>query len=49
MYAGSLVELSEMDSAVSTPLHPYTIGLLDAMPRLDSAGRFLKAHSGQRL
>jgi oligopeptide transport system ATP-binding protein len=33
MYAGSLVELAEKDLLFTHPLHPYSIGLLDAIPR----------------
>ena len=33
MYAGSLVELADKKSLFTNPLHPYTIGLLRAVPR----------------
>ena len=36
MYAGSIVEYADTRSLYSRPLHPYTWGLLKAMPRLDS-------------
>jgi peptide/nickel transport system ATP-binding protein len=34
MYAGSLVELGERDDIFRAPAHPYTRGLLDAVPTL---------------
>lgn len=34
MYAGSLVELGSKDDIFSAPAHPYTRGLLDAVPTL---------------
>ena len=37
MYAGSLVELADKKSLFTNPLHPYTIGLLRAVPRRDAA------------
>ncbi len=33
MYAGQLVEISDVASLYQRPLHPYTIGLLDALPK----------------
>lgn len=36
MYAGRLVEAGPTDSVFSEPKHPYTIGLLSSVPRLDS-------------
>ena len=35
MYAGKLVETAPTDILYSTPKHPYTIGLLGSVPRLD--------------
>lgn len=35
MYAGRLVELGKVDNIFEEPRHPYTIGLLKSMPRLD--------------
>lgn len=35
MYAGSLVETGPTDVIYSDPKHPYTIGLLASVPRLD--------------
>lgn len=35
MYAGEIVESGETDMVLRSPRHPYTQGLLDAVPRLD--------------
>ncbi len=34
MYAGQIVEYASTDSLFETPLHPYTMGLLDSRPKL---------------
>ena len=36
MYAGRVVECSDIVQLYSRPMHPYTQGLFDAVPRLDS-------------
>ena len=36
MYAGKLREVSEATELYTEPHHPYTIGLLQSVPRLDS-------------
>lgn len=36
MYAGNIVELAEVDDLFKSPLHPYTQGLLAAIPRPDA-------------
>jgi peptide/nickel transport system ATP-binding protein/oligopeptide transport system ATP-binding protein len=46
MYAGSLVELSDTKGVFSGPLHPYTIGLLNAMPRPEFRDTYLRAIPG---
>jgi oligopeptide/dipeptide ABC transporter ATP-binding protein len=46
MYAGALVEVAEIQSGVFEPLHPYTIGLLGAMPRPQEQNEYLKALPG---
>jgi oligopeptide transport system ATP-binding protein len=35
MYAGQVVEMAAVDDLYDRPQHPYTIGLLGALPRLD--------------
>ena len=39
MYAGRFVETGPVDQIFAQPLHPYTLGLLGSMPRLDEARR----------
>jgi oligopeptide transport system ATP-binding protein len=36
MYAGMLVETGTADQLFSSPRHPYTLGLLQSVPRLDT-------------
>ena len=40
MYAGNVVEVAEVGELFRNPLHPYTVGLLASIPRIDvpSAG-----------
>ncbi|GAA3611309.1 ABC transporter ATP-binding protein [Kineosporia mesophila] len=35
MYAGRIVEVGTRDEVLNSPQHPYTIGLLNSMPRID--------------
>jgi peptide/nickel transport system ATP-binding protein len=35
MYAGEIVERASVDALFATPQHPYTVGLLGSIPRLD--------------
>lgn len=37
MYAGRVVETGPSDDVFGAPAHPYTIGLLNSVPRLDTA------------
>ena len=39
MYAGRVVEEGALDQIFYEPRHPYTIGLLDSLPRLDADRR----------
>ena len=39
MYAGFIIEESTIDELYAHPQHPYTIGLLGSLPRLDDNGR----------
>jgi oligopeptide transport system ATP-binding protein len=36
MYAGHIVEKAPVDELYARPAHPYTIGLLNSLPRLDA-------------
>lgn len=39
MYAGHVMENASVDELYANPRHPYTLGLLGAIPRLDGGGR----------
>ena len=47
MYAGKVVERAPVQALFDTPQHPYTVGLLGAIPRLDLAQRRLASIEGQ--
>ncbi len=36
MYGGKIVERADVDSLFANPRHPYTLGLLDSVPRWDT-------------
>ncbi|GAA0696203.1 ABC transporter ATP-binding protein [Kitasatospora atroaurantiaca] len=38
MYAGRVVETAGVDELFARPRHPYTLGLIGAVPRLDTGG-----------
>ena len=43
MYAGRIVEYADVYTIFNTPKHPYTMGLLEAIPDIDmSRGQRLK-------
>jgi oligopeptide transport system ATP-binding protein len=46
MYAGRLVEKSDVFDLYANPAHPYTEGLIDSIPRLDQKGGTLNAIGG---
>jgi oligopeptide transport system ATP-binding protein len=47
MYAGFIIEEAPVKELYANPQHPYTLGLLASLPRLDSSGyRRLKAIPG---
>jgi oligopeptide transport system ATP-binding protein len=46
MYAGRIVETAPVIPLYAQPRHPYTIGLLESVPRLDSKGEVLPAIGG---
>jgi oligopeptide transport system ATP-binding protein len=39
MYAGLFMETGSAEQLFGTPRHPYTLGLLQSVPRLDAARR----------
>ena len=39
MYAGKVVEEASVDALFRAPLHPYTLGLIRSIPRLDLAAK----------
>ncbi len=47
MYAGKFVEEAGVDELFTQPRHPYTVGLLRSIPRLDAAGDRLTPIEGQ--
>ena len=46
MYAGRIVESGDVEDVISRPAHPYTRGLLDAVPRLESEQKTMKGIDG---
>ena len=47
MYAGCIVEEAEIDSLFAGPRHPYTIGLMHSIPRVDTDHERLSPIEGQ--
>jgi peptide/nickel transport system ATP-binding protein len=47
MYAGRIVERASVAALFAEPQHPYTVGLLGSIPRLDIAQERLAAIEGQ--
>ena len=46
MYASHLVELGEKREIFSNPMHPYTVGLMNSIPRMDTQTRYLTPIEG---
>jgi oligopeptide/dipeptide ABC transporter ATP-binding protein len=46
MYAGRIVEQADVRSLFRSPRHPYTVGLLDSIPRLDVETQSLRPIPG---
>ena len=46
MYAGRIVEAANVYDLYRKPCHPYTIGLLESIPRLDLRGQELRTIKG---
>ena len=38
MYTGQIVEYASVESLFSAPLHPYTVGLMESIPKIDAPG-----------
>ena len=46
MYAGRIVEESNVYDLYAQPAHPYTVGLLESIPRIDEKGQDLRTIKG---
>lgn len=46
MYAGTIVEEARADTIFSSPRHPYTVGLLESIPKIDEQHARLKTIPG---
>ena len=47
MYAGKIVELGDVSTIFESPRHPYTVGLMDSLPRIDADEDWLRPIPGQ--
>jgi oligopeptide/dipeptide ABC transporter ATP-binding protein len=47
MYAGKVVELGDVATIFASPRHPYTVGLMDSLPRLTADEEWLRPIPGQ--
>ncbi|MHB1243266.1 MAG: ABC transporter ATP-binding protein [Gaiellaceae bacterium] len=47
MYAGRVVEAGDVYTIFSNPRHPYTVGLMDSLPKLVGADEMLRPITGQ--
>src|SRR4030095_15301539 len=39
MYGGDIIEEAPVNELFANPLHPYTVGLIGSLPRLDESGQ----------
>ncbi|AWX54121.1 ABC transporter ATP-binding protein [Brevibacillus brevis] len=46
MYAGQVVEETDVDTLFDNPKHPYTIGLMNSIPELDEEREYLETIPG---
>ncbi|MDR7318332.1 MULTISPECIES: ABC transporter ATP-binding protein [Brevibacillus] len=46
MYAGQVVEETDVDTLFESPKHPYTIGLMNSIPELDDEREYLETIPG---
>jgi oligopeptide/dipeptide ABC transporter ATP-binding protein len=47
MYGGKIQEMANVDTIISNPLHPYTIGLMNSIPDIDDPHQKLVAIPGE--
>jgi len=47
MYSGEIVEKNDVYSLFATPLHPYTRGLLQSIPKIDGREKTLYSIPGE--
>jgi oligopeptide/dipeptide ABC transporter ATP-binding protein len=47
MYAGTVVELSDVNTIFAAPRHPYTVGLMESLPSLAEEEEWLQPIPGQ--
>jgi oligopeptide/dipeptide ABC transporter ATP-binding protein len=47
MYAGKVVELGDVNTIFASPRHPYTVGLMDSLPKLTAEEEWLRPIPGQ--
>jgi oligopeptide/dipeptide ABC transporter ATP-binding protein len=47
MYAGRAVEVGDVFTIFASPRHPYTVGLMNSLARLDGTQRTLRPIQGQ--
>jgi oligopeptide/dipeptide ABC transporter ATP-binding protein len=46
MYGGKIQEIASIDELFKNPLHPYTIALMDSIPKMEKKEKRLKALKG---
>jgi oligopeptide transport system ATP-binding protein len=47
MYAGKVVEIGDVHTIFASPRHPYTVGLMDSLPKLTAEEEWLRPIPGQ--
>ncbi len=47
MYAGKIVEFGDVETIFESPRHPYTVGLMDSLPRIAADEDWLRSIPGQ--
>jgi oligopeptide transport system ATP-binding protein len=47
MYAGKIVELGDVHTIFESPRHPYTVGLMESLPKLNAEDDWLQPIPGQ--